>query len=52
MKIKVGCSMPLSGCKIADEIEVEDAATQEEIAEAVSEWASGKFEYWREDDPQ
>ena len=45
-KIKVGCSMPLSGCKIADEIEVEDTATQAEIDEAVSEWASDKFEYW------
>jgi hypothetical protein len=50
MKIKVGCAIPLSGCRISDEIEVEDLATEAEIDEAVLKWALERFEYWWEDD--
>ena len=46
MKLKVGCSMGLAGCRIEDEIVVEDDATAEDIEDAVREWALGHFEWW------
>lgn len=49
MLIKVGCSLSLQGCKIEDEIEVEDSSSQEEIEEDVREWAFQHFEYWRDE---
>ena len=48
MTIKVGCAMSLSGCRISDEIEVDDNATAEEIEAEVREWALARFEWWRE----
>jgi hypothetical protein len=48
VKIKVGCAMRLQGCKIHDEIEVDQGATEEEIAAQIREWALAEFEWWRE----
>ena len=48
MKIKVGVSMGLSGCKIEDVIEVEDNATAEEVEEAAREWTFNHIEWWYE----
>lgn len=47
MTIKVGCALSLQNCKIEDELIVEDGATEEEIEEAVREWAHQYFEWWR-----
>lgn len=47
-KIRVGCCMNLQGCRVSDEIEVEDDATEAEIDEQVREWALEQFEWWRE----
>jgi hypothetical protein len=44
--IKVGCAMSLQGARIEDEIQVEDDATEEEIAEQVREWALQHFDWW------
>jgi hypothetical protein len=44
-RIKVGCSMGLVGCKIEDEIQIED---DEDVDQAVREWAFQNFEYWGE----
>jgi hypothetical protein len=44
--VKVGCSIGLQGCRIEDEIEVDDNATQEDIEQQVKEWAMGHFDYW------
>ncbi len=48
MKIKVGVSMGLQGCKIEDEIDVEDDATEEEIEAEAREWAFDHIEWWFE----
>lgn len=48
MTLKVGCSMPLSGCRIEGEIEIKDAATAEEIDQCIREWAFENFEFWGE----
>ena len=48
-KIKVGCSIGIQGCKIEDEIEVDDDATSEEIDLEAREWALSHFEWWVKD---
>lgn len=47
--INVYVSMGLSGCRIEEDIEVEDDATEEEIESQVSEWALDKVEWWHEE---
>lgn len=47
-KIKVGMSMNLTGCRVEDEIEVEDDATPEQVEEELREWAMGHIDYWSE----
>lgn len=46
IRIKVGVSIGLQGCKIEDEIEVEDEASVEEVEEVVREWALGHVDWW------
>ncbi len=48
-KIKVGVSIGLSGCKIEDEIEVEDDLSLEEIEVTAREWAMDRLDWWFEE---
>lgn len=48
-RLKVGIRMGLHGCKIEDEIEVAEEASEEEIEQAVSEWALGRVDWWHEE---
>ncbi len=46
MKLKVGCSMGLTGCRIEDELEIEDGTPAEVIQQLVRDWALEHFDWW------
>lgn len=48
MTVKAGVSLGLQGCKIEDDLEIEDGSTEQEIEEFVREWALQHVEWWHE----
>lgn len=48
MMVRAVVAMGLQGCKIEDEIDIEDGSTEEEIETEVRNWALEKVEWWHE----